>query len=251
MTAARRSLTRSAAPAAPGCRRPSRPAPSPIRTAWNGRSRPATSRDEATPAALAAPTSWHTASGRTDAILLRHAYRAGSRSRTQLAASSPTSPPPSQPSRERRAGDAGLRARRSSPPPPHGIRRDLPARVAYPVAVGALAGAHGIAEDATAAAYLQAFAANLISAAVRLVPLGQTARACACSPRSNRSSCASPPRPARATLDDLGGCAFRSDIAAHAPRNPVHEAVPLMTHIPATARCASASAARSAPARPR
>ncbi|MGA8192294.1 MAG: urease accessory UreF family protein, partial [Acetobacteraceae bacterium] len=82
-----------------------------------------------------------------------------------------------------------------------------------PVAVGALAGAHGIAEDATAAAYLQTFATNLISAAVRLVPLGQSAglRVLAVlEPVILQVAEAS----RAATLDDLGGCAFRSDIAA-------------------------------------
>ncbi|WP_159979948.1 urease accessory protein UreF [Roseobacter cerasinus] len=44
----------------------------------------------------------------------------------------------------------------------------------YPVAVGAAARARTIPLDLTARLYLQAFTANLISAAVRLVPLGQT-----------------------------------------------------------------------------
>ena len=37
-----------------------------------------------------------------------------------------------------------------------------------------MAGWHRIDADATASAYLQTFVSNLISAAVRLVPLGQT-----------------------------------------------------------------------------
>ncbi len=45
---------------------------------------------------------------------------------------------------------------------------------AYPVAVGCAAAGHEIALEPTATAYLHAFAANLVSAAVRLVPLGQT-----------------------------------------------------------------------------
>lgn len=45
---------------------------------------------------------------------------------------------------------------------------------AYPVAVGCAAAGHGLAMEGTVHAYLHAFAANLISAAVRLVPLGQT-----------------------------------------------------------------------------
>ncbi len=44
----------------------------------------------------------------------------------------------------------------------------------YPVAVGRAASAKGFALDLTAHLYLQAFTANLISAAVRLIPLGQT-----------------------------------------------------------------------------
>ena len=68
-------------------------------------------------------------------------------------------------------------------------------------------------EDTTTAAYLQAFTANLISAAVRLVPLGQSAGLrvlAALEPTILRVAAAS----RAATLDDLGGCAFRSDLAA-------------------------------------
>jgi len=45
---------------------------------------------------------------------------------------------------------------------------------AYPVAVGAAAAGHDIAAEQVRRAYLGAFAANLVSAAVRLVPLGQS-----------------------------------------------------------------------------
>ena len=46
--------------------------------------------------------------------------------------------------------------------------------VAYPVAVAAAAAGHGIALEPALAAFLQALAANWVSAGVRLVPLGQT-----------------------------------------------------------------------------
>lgn len=46
--------------------------------------------------------------------------------------------------------------------------------IAYPVAVGVVARGHGVERDATLAAYGHAFIANLVSAAVRLIPLGQT-----------------------------------------------------------------------------
>ena len=50
----------------------------------------------------------------------------------------------------------------------------LTAPCAYPVAVGAFAALHEIEKKAVMLAYGHAFAANLVSACVRLVPLGQT-----------------------------------------------------------------------------
>jgi urease accessory protein len=149
-------------------------------------------------------------SGRNDAILLRHSHRAHTNAATlhdiaELAAAL-------APSRERRMetldqGIAFIAAAAAWHPP------QLPPRVAYPVAVGALAGSHGIPEDATTAAYLQSFAANLISAAVRLVPLGQSTglRVLAALEPTILHTAATT---RTATLDDLGGCAFRSDLAA-------------------------------------
>lgn len=45
---------------------------------------------------------------------------------------------------------------------------------AYAVAVGATCGFHGVPIDAALVAFLHAVAANLVSAGVRLIPLGQT-----------------------------------------------------------------------------
>jgi urease accessory protein len=149
-------------------------------------------------------------SGRNDAILLRHAHRAVANREAlnaigELAAATAAS-------RERWSetldqGTAFVAAAAAWQPP------ELPARVAYPVAVGALAARHGVDEHATTAAYLQAFAANLISAAVRLVPLGQSTglRVLAgLAPTVLRVAADT----RSASLDELGGCAFRSDLAA-------------------------------------
>jgi urease accessory protein len=144
--------------------------------------------------------------GRNDAILLRHAHRGGDLYRlNDLAIAIAVS-------RERRAetldqGTAFIAAAAAWGTP------DLPARVAYPIAVGALAARHRIYEDATSAAYLQAFTTNLISAAVRLVPLGQSTglRVLA----ALETTILGVARETRtATLDDIGGCAFRADLAA-------------------------------------
>src|SRR5262245_37348243 len=48
------------------------------------------------------------------------------------------------------------------------------APIAYPVAVGVAAAGHGVPVVPTLHAYLHAVVANLISAGVRLIPLGQT-----------------------------------------------------------------------------
>ena len=50
----------------------------------------------------------------------------------------------------------------------------LGGELALPMAVALAAAAHGIALEATLGGYLHAFTANLISAAVRTVPLGQS-----------------------------------------------------------------------------
>jgi urease accessory protein len=85
--------------------------------------------------------------------------------------------------------------------------------VAYPVAVGIAAAAHNIPLNATLDAYLLAVASNLVSAAVRLIPLGQTdgIKIVANLMPLARSVAE---RAAGATLDEVGGAAIRSDIAS-------------------------------------
>ncbi|NNK15431.1 MAG: urease accessory protein UreF [Sulfitobacter sp.] len=83
----------------------------------------------------------------------------------------------------------------------------------YPVAVGVAAARAGIGADLAAAMYLQAFVSNLVSAAVRAVPLGQTegqAVLAALTPLCESIAAGT----ATATLDDLSSTAFLSDIAA-------------------------------------
>jgi urease accessory protein len=86
-------------------------------------------------------------------------------------------------------------------------------QVPYPIAVGALAADNGIEADLTTAAYLQAFATSLVSAAIRLIPLGQSAGVrviAALEPLITELAMHS----RTASLDDLGGACFRLDIAA-------------------------------------
>ena len=57
---------------------------------------------------------------------------------------------------------------------PHPSFDAVPSELALPVAVALATAAHGIPLDRALTAYLHAFVANLISAAVRSVPLGQS-----------------------------------------------------------------------------
>lgn len=84
---------------------------------------------------------------------------------------------------------------------------------AYPVAVAWAAAGHGVPRAPALHAYVHAVAANLISAGVRLIPLGQT--------DGQRVLAALEPDVAAvaeaagaAGLGDVGGCAFLSDVAA-------------------------------------
>jgi urease accessory protein len=84
---------------------------------------------------------------------------------------------------------------------------------AYPVAVATAAAGHGIGVSAALPAYLHAVAANLVSAGVRLVPLGQTdgQRILA---RLEPVIAATSARAMAMSLDDIGGAAFRADLAS-------------------------------------
>jgi urease accessory protein len=154
--------------------------------------------------------------GRSDAILLRHAHRAAAdpdalEAVAELARAA-------QPARERRAESVGQGNAFARAAAPWGapILVALAARggdIPYPVAVGALTGAHGIAEDDAALGLLHAFAANLVSAGVRLIPLGQSAGlAVLAALEPTLIAVAAGTR--EAGLDEVGGACFRSDLAA-------------------------------------
>ncbi len=84
---------------------------------------------------------------------------------------------------------------------------------AYPVAVGVAAAAHDISLRVTLESYLLAVVSNFVSAAVRLIPLGQTdgikivARL---TPLVREVAS----RAEKSSLEDVGGAAIRSDIAS-------------------------------------
>jgi urease accessory protein len=85
--------------------------------------------------------------------------------------------------------------------------------VAYPVAVAVATAGHPIALEPAMAAYLQALAANWVSAGVRLIPLGQSdgQRVLA---TLEPVVAATAQRALVVKLDDIGSSAFRADLAS-------------------------------------
>jgi urease accessory protein len=158
-------------------------------------------------------------SGFCDAVLFVHAHRAiedsddkALRAVAELAAAL-------APCKERHLettaqGNAFVEATRAAWPAPalDRLQAAWDGAVAYPVAVAVAAAGHGIAPDEALAAFLQALAANWVSAGVRLIPLGQT--------DGQRVLAALEPvvaetarRALASALDDIGSSAFRADLA--------------------------------------
>jgi urease accessory protein len=123
-----------------------------------------------------------------------------------------------QPSSERRLeteaqGRAFLRAVAAGWPDLRVPGLDGQPAITLPVAVGASAARAALCLEVTLAAYLTGFAANLVSAAIRLAPIGQSDGLCVLA--SLEPVIARLAVEAReSSLDDIGTCALRSDIAS-------------------------------------
>jgi urease accessory protein len=158
--------------------------------------------------------------GFTDSVLFAHAYRAVAakdatalRSIAELAASL-------APSKERHLetttqGNAFVEATRQAWPCAalQNLKTVWDGPVAYPVAVAVAAAGHAIPLPAALGAFLQALAANWVSAGVRLIPLGQTdgLRIVA---QFETIVAQTTARALVASLDDMGSAVFRADLAS-------------------------------------
>ncbi len=172
--------------------------------------------DEASLLAWLTDTLTHGA-GRNDAILLAHAHRS-LHDRAALAAVNELALAlaPSQELRLETAQqgrsflDAALAA---WPHPDLAKAADGITEIAYPIALGLAASAHGVPLAATLPAFVLAFAQNLVSAAIRSAPIGQTA--------GMRTITALTPlvqaiadEAETLTLDDIGSATFRADLGS-------------------------------------
>jgi urease accessory protein len=157
--------------------------------------------------------------GHNDAILLAAAWRAA---RTQdrvaieeIAALARALAPSEERLLEATAqGQAFRRATEHAWPAPElGLLSDIAEPVPYPVAVGVAAAGHGIPLRIALHAFLHALIANLVSAGVRLVPLGQS-DGLAVEAGLERDVAATAEAAEAATLADLGGACLLADIAS-------------------------------------
>lgn len=154
--------------------------------------------------------------GRNDAILLKCAYDAAAagdeeqlREINELAlALSPSGELYLETSQQ---GRSFLDATLVAWPAPHLI--EVEGEVAYPVAVGLSAAAHAIPRSATLNAYLIALVQALVSAAIRLAPIGQTGgtRVTATMSRIVQTIAS---EAEMSTLDDIGSATFRADLGS-------------------------------------
>lgn len=158
--------------------------------------------------------------GRSEGILLAHAHRAAAAGDGVALAEVNELAVALAPSAELRLetcqqGRSFLDAVRAAWPVPalEALAPSLSGEVAYPVAVGLAAGAHGIALPVTLEAVLLATAQNLVSAAVRLAPIGQTAGTRVVARMAPRVRALAAEIPLL-TLDDIGSATFRADLGS-------------------------------------
>jgi urease accessory protein len=93
------------------------------------------------------------------------------------------------------------------------LAEGLPGELAYPVAFGLSAGAHGMALTPALSGFGLAFVQNLVSAALRLAPVGQSAGTrlvASLAPRVTALAASIP----GLTLDDVGSATLRLDLGS-------------------------------------
>jgi urease accessory protein len=158
--------------------------------------------------------------GFCDAVLFAHAHRAIAgnddkvlRAVAELAAAF-------APSKERHLettaqGNAFIEAARAAWPCDaiERLKTIWDGAVAYPVAVAVASAGHGIPIEPALAAYLQAVAANWVSAGVRLIPLGQSDGQRVLAALETVVG-ATAQRALVTKLDDIGSAALRADLAS-------------------------------------
>jgi urease accessory protein len=158
--------------------------------------------------------------GRNDAILLAAAYRAATGGDAAALAEVNDLALAFAPSAElrletRQQGRSFVDATLAAWPAPPLARlaETFDDEIAYPIAVGLAAGAHGLPLAPTLEAFLLGFMQNLVSAAVRLAPIGQTGGTRVLAGLAPAIAALARDIP-DLILDDLGSATFRADLGS-------------------------------------
>lgn len=159
-------------------------------------------------------------SARNDLILAAHAHRAAVASDGPALSAINDLALALAPSRElhletSQQGRSFLDATRAAWPVPalETVCEALDGEVAYPVAVGASAGAHGMAPVPMLAGFGLAFVQNLVSAALRGAPIGQSAGTRVIAALAPRVAAVAGTVPALG-LDDVGSATLKLDLGS-------------------------------------
>lgn len=107
-------------------------------------------------------------------------------------------------------GEAFLAAARAWPDE---VFERLPGKTAYPIAVGAVAGAHGIRPEKVLAVFLHAYASQAVSSGIRLGVAGQKDGVAVLAGLEEQIAEVAR-QAAGSTLDDLGSATVQADIAS-------------------------------------
>ncbi len=157
---------------------------------------------------------------RSDAILLCHAYDAAAAGNDAVLGDVNALAVALAPSGELRLetcqqGRSFLDAVMASWPHPtlDALAPALKGEVAYPAAMGLAAAAHGLPKPVVIEAFLLALIQTLVSACIRLAPVGQTAGTRVLSALAPRVSALALEVPTL-TLDDVGSATFRADLGS-------------------------------------
>jgi len=159
-------------------------------------------------------------SGRTDSILLAHAWHAAIKKDSSALQELAELALALQPSAERHLetvtqGNAFLTASVAAWPSEKldFLRRYVTGDIAYPIAVGVAASGFKIPLQNTLESFLLCFVTNLVSSVIRLGPLGQTNGQKVIA-NLLQLVCRVAEEAARSKVTDIGNSAFRSDIAS-------------------------------------
>lgn len=152
-------------------------------------------------------------SGWNDAVLMAESHRLASQGAPPLAVAELAEAMSGSAERHLESTLQGAAFLQAASAWPSAVVQELPASCPYCVAVGAVAGTHGVSLEGALTAFMQAFVSNQIQAAIRLSVIGQI-EAVGILAALETVLIETVERAARSSLDDLGSSTLAAEIAA-------------------------------------